>query len=279
VGRDRQGLSLRHRRRRGSLADLFRGARSCSSITSCSGPTTPRAAVLLGDRGRVRRLRVHLANHDVMLWAVSRAPIAKLQAYKQRMGWTFPWASSFGRDFNSTSTSRSPRSNSARGLRIQLPARASLADDGGGATDRPPSARRCRNDVPPTRASAGHERVRARGRRRLPHLLQLTRADSTSSGACTSGSTARRADGTSSGGRLVAPSRRVRELGATDAPPRAIATSPSDSRRPVFGSGTAATSALPSTCRTWSWDGRCRRTRTHRTWADRRASRRCHSGS
>jgi predicted dithiol-disulfide oxidoreductase (DUF899 family) len=35
-----------------------------------------------------------------MLWAVSRAPLAKLQAYKRRMGWTFPWASSFGSDFN-----------------------------------------------------------------------------------------------------------------------------------------------------------------------------------
>ena len=42
----------------------------------------------------------HLANHDVMLWAVSRAPLAKLQAFKKRMGWTFPWASSFGTDFN-----------------------------------------------------------------------------------------------------------------------------------------------------------------------------------
>jgi predicted dithiol-disulfide oxidoreductase (DUF899 family) len=43
---------------------------------------------------------VHLAHHDVTLMAVSRAPLAKLQAYKQRMGWTFPWASSFGGDFN-----------------------------------------------------------------------------------------------------------------------------------------------------------------------------------
>ncbi len=43
---------------------------------------------------------VHLANHDVTLMAVSRAPLAKLQAFKQRMGWTFPWASSFGSDFN-----------------------------------------------------------------------------------------------------------------------------------------------------------------------------------
>jgi predicted dithiol-disulfide oxidoreductase (DUF899 family) len=43
----------------------------------------------------------HLANHDVTLSAVSRAPIPKLQAYKRRMGWTFPWASSLGSDFNS----------------------------------------------------------------------------------------------------------------------------------------------------------------------------------
>ncbi|MGN6468309.1 MAG: DUF899 domain-containing protein [Rhizobiaceae bacterium] len=43
---------------------------------------------------------VHLANHDVTLTAVSRAPLAKLQAYKKRMGWAFPWASSHGGDFN-----------------------------------------------------------------------------------------------------------------------------------------------------------------------------------
>jgi predicted dithiol-disulfide oxidoreductase (DUF899 family) len=43
---------------------------------------------------------VHLANHDVTLMAVSRAPLAKLQAYKKRMGWTFPWASSHGSEFN-----------------------------------------------------------------------------------------------------------------------------------------------------------------------------------
>jgi len=43
---------------------------------------------------------VHLANHDVTLCAVSRAPHAKIAAYKRRMGWTFPWASSYGSDFN-----------------------------------------------------------------------------------------------------------------------------------------------------------------------------------
>ncbi len=44
---------------------------------------------------------VHLANHDVTLCPISRAPLSKLQAYKRRMGWTFPWASSFRTDFNS----------------------------------------------------------------------------------------------------------------------------------------------------------------------------------
>jgi predicted dithiol-disulfide oxidoreductase (DUF899 family) len=46
------------------------------------------------------RSALHLAQHDVTLSAISRAPIAKLLAYRRRMGWTFPWASSFGSDFN-----------------------------------------------------------------------------------------------------------------------------------------------------------------------------------
>ena len=45
-------------------------------------------------------MRIHLENHDVAFTAVSRAPNAQLQAYKQRMGWTFPWASSSPSDFN-----------------------------------------------------------------------------------------------------------------------------------------------------------------------------------
>jgi predicted dithiol-disulfide oxidoreductase (DUF899 family) len=43
---------------------------------------------------------VHLNNRDVTLMAISRAPIEKLKAYKQRMGWQFPYVSSFGSDFN-----------------------------------------------------------------------------------------------------------------------------------------------------------------------------------
>ncbi|MBA2675684.1 DUF899 family protein [Ramlibacter sp.] len=56
---------------------------------------------------------VHLANHDVMLTAVSRAPLAKLHAYRERMGWTFPWVSSgsgeFNFDFNVTFTEMQQR--------------------------------------------------------------------------------------------------------------------------------------------------------------------------
>ncbi len=42
----------------------------------------------------------HLNHHDVTLTAVSRAPLAKIEAYKRRMGWHFPWVSSFGSNFN-----------------------------------------------------------------------------------------------------------------------------------------------------------------------------------
>ncbi|HVV61625.1 MAG TPA: thioredoxin family protein [Pseudolabrys sp.] len=43
---------------------------------------------------------IHLAQRDVTLAVVSRAPLAEIQAYKKRMGWRFPWASSYGTDFN-----------------------------------------------------------------------------------------------------------------------------------------------------------------------------------
>jgi len=45
-------------------------------------------------------VRAHLLNHDVTFLASSRAPLEKLQAYKRRMGWQFPWVSSHGSDFN-----------------------------------------------------------------------------------------------------------------------------------------------------------------------------------
>jgi predicted dithiol-disulfide oxidoreductase (DUF899 family) len=86
---------------RASLADLFRGRSQLLVYHFMFGPDYAAgcpscSAIADGFDG----VRVHLANHDVMLWAVSRAPLPKLQAYRQRMGWTFPWASSAGSDFN-----------------------------------------------------------------------------------------------------------------------------------------------------------------------------------
>jgi predicted dithiol-disulfide oxidoreductase (DUF899 family) len=84
-----------------SLADLFRGRSQLLVYHFMFGPDYKAgcatcSTIADGFDGFV----VHLANHDVTLSAVSRAPLAKLQAYKKRMGWTFPWASSFGGDFN-----------------------------------------------------------------------------------------------------------------------------------------------------------------------------------
>ncbi|MEI8699137.1 DUF899 domain-containing protein [Mesorhizobium mediterraneum] len=84
-----------------SLADLFRGRSQLLVYHFMFGPDYTAgcpacSAITDGFDGFV----VHLANHDVTLSAVSRAPLAKLQAYKRRMGWTFPWASSHGSDFN-----------------------------------------------------------------------------------------------------------------------------------------------------------------------------------
>jgi predicted dithiol-disulfide oxidoreductase (DUF899 family) len=86
---------------RASLADLFRGRSQLLVYQFMFGPDYKAgcpacSSIADGFNGFV----VHLANHDVMLWAVSRAPLEKLQQYKRRMGWTFPWASSVGGGFN-----------------------------------------------------------------------------------------------------------------------------------------------------------------------------------
>ena len=84
-----------------SLADLFRGRSQLLVYHFMFGPDYTAgcpscSAIADGFNG----FAIHLANHDVALSTVSRAPLAKLQAYKRRMGWTFPWASSHGSDFN-----------------------------------------------------------------------------------------------------------------------------------------------------------------------------------
>jgi predicted dithiol-disulfide oxidoreductase (DUF899 family) len=83
------------------LADLFRGRSQLLVYHFMFGPDytagCPSCSTIAdGFDG----FAVHLRNHDVTLAAVSRAPLEKLQAYKRRMGWTFPWASSFDKEFN-----------------------------------------------------------------------------------------------------------------------------------------------------------------------------------
>jgi predicted dithiol-disulfide oxidoreductase (DUF899 family) len=84
-----------------SLADLFRGRSQLLVYHFMFGPDYKAgcpscSAIADGFNG----IAIHLAHHDVMFWAVSRAPLAQLNVYKQRMGWTFPWASSAGSEFN-----------------------------------------------------------------------------------------------------------------------------------------------------------------------------------
>jgi predicted dithiol-disulfide oxidoreductase (DUF899 family) len=84
-----------------SLADLFQGRSQLLVYHFMFGPDYTAgcpscSSIADGFNG----FAVHLANHDVTLSAVSRAPLAKLQAYRKRMGWTFPWASTGGSDFN-----------------------------------------------------------------------------------------------------------------------------------------------------------------------------------
>ena len=84
-----------------SLADLFAGRSQLLVYHFMFGPEYQAgcpacSAIADGFNGIV----VHMANHDVSFYAVSLAPLANLQAYKKRMGWNFPWASSYDSDFN-----------------------------------------------------------------------------------------------------------------------------------------------------------------------------------
>ena len=185
MGPDRQGVLVRNRRGARLAADLFRGRSQLLVYHFMFGPDYTAgcpscSAIADGFDGFV----VHLANHDVMLWAVSRAPLAKLQAYKRRMGWTFPWASSFGSDFNFDFsvwfTEEQQREggieyNYQREEPLQWRAAKNVGEI---PSRRHPTGRqkRCQGrdrcgDV--SAREARHERLRDRGRHRLPHLLRL----------------------------------------------------------------------------------------------------------
>ena len=158
-----------------SLADLFRGRSQLIVYHFMFGPDYKAgcpscSAIADGFNGNA----THLMNHDVMFWAVSRAPLAKLQAFKQRMGWSFPWASSSDSDFNfDFDVGITEKQQREGGTRVQLPrrrpkpatrrTRPRLADRG--------HDRHRQRHVPAR--EAGHERLRARGWRRLSHLFGL----------------------------------------------------------------------------------------------------------
>ncbi|RYD33106.1 MAG: DUF899 domain-containing protein, partial [Verrucomicrobiaceae bacterium] len=84
-----------------TLGDLFQGRSQLLVYHFMFGPDYTAgcpscSAIADGFAGIVP----HLAHHDVLLTAVSLAPIEKLEAFRKRMGWTFPWASAAGGDFN-----------------------------------------------------------------------------------------------------------------------------------------------------------------------------------
>jgi predicted dithiol-disulfide oxidoreductase (DUF899 family) len=84
-----------------SLADLFGGRSQLLMYHFMFGPDyTAGCPVCSTIADGFNGFVTHLEHHDVAMLAVSQAPIAAIQAYKRRMGWAFPWASSFDSDFN-----------------------------------------------------------------------------------------------------------------------------------------------------------------------------------
>ena len=145
---------------RASLADLFRGRSQLLVYHFMFGPDYTAgcpscSAIADGFNG----FAAHLANHDVMLWAVSRAPLAKLQAYKRRLGWTFPWASSFGSDFNAdfnvSLTEDQQREGRVEYNYRREPAAPAVARDTASSQKRPPARESGKGTVGDMAASTG----------------------------------------------------------------------------------------------------------------------------
>jgi predicted dithiol-disulfide oxidoreductase (DUF899 family) len=136
-----------------SLKDLFKGRSQLLVYHFMFGPDYKAgcpscSAIADGFNGIV----IHLENHDVAFSAVSRAPLPKLQAYKQRMGWTFPWASSAPSDFNADfSVSFSPEQQREGDVEYNYSREAKFiwreGQDGGGASAAEKFAATCGTDL------------------------------------------------------------------------------------------------------------------------------------
>jgi predicted dithiol-disulfide oxidoreductase (DUF899 family) len=84
-----------------TLADLFDGKSQLAIYHFMLGPDWEQgcpSCSLIGDH--MDGVAIHLAQRDVRLMIVSRAPLAKVEEFKKRMGWKFPWVSSYGSEFN-----------------------------------------------------------------------------------------------------------------------------------------------------------------------------------
>ena len=84
-----------------SLADLFDGRSQLIVYHFMLGPDWEegcKSCSFWADN--FNGIPIHLNHRDVTFTAVSRAPLARIEAYRKRMGWSFPWASSYGSDFN-----------------------------------------------------------------------------------------------------------------------------------------------------------------------------------
>jgi predicted dithiol-disulfide oxidoreductase (DUF899 family) len=161
-----------------SLEDLFKGRSQLLIYRFMYGPDyhagCPSCAMVTdGFNG----FTAHLARHDVMLWAVSRAPLAKLQAYKQRMGWTFPWASSHPSDFNADFDEFFAEDQQRGGIDYNYRREPTIEWRtgevcGGGSAEAKFAAMRNRHGHRPSR-HAGCQRIRARERCHPSHLFHL----------------------------------------------------------------------------------------------------------
>ena len=197
-----------------TLAELFDGRSQLLVYHFMFGPEYTAgcpacSAIADGFNGSVG----HLQNHDVAFTAISRAPLEKLHAYRRRMGWSFPWASSFGSDFNydfnTSITEEQQRAGVVEQNFREVDLRPSLEAGGEGPRARMGcSLRHGLGDV--HEGGSRDERVRARGRRRLPHVLGVCARVGRALGHVP---VARpRSEGTQRGGNqlVVSPSRRVR---------------------------------------------------------------------
>jgi hypothetical protein len=177
-----------------SLADLFQGRSQLLIYHFMFGPGYTAgcpscSAIADGFDGSV----VHLANHDVTLCAVSRAPLAKLQAYQRRMGWSFPGRLRSAATSTTTSRRRSPRSSGNPEPSSTTSARRTFGCRKPARTT-PSSPRSPRASERTGRPIGKKGPASARSRSRTASSTtptRRTRAGSTASGACTSGSTAR----------------------------------------------------------------------------------------